>query len=123
MAASAATAATLTPIPAAAQQRALALYAEGAEVKAARALREDTFLALLHSPAALAALVRDGSLPATPAEAAARLAREDAQLHDALLRLLAQGDRNGAVRQLRRATDLDLANAHLLVRALERPAG
>ncbi|MFD7455025.1 hypothetical protein [Kitasatospora sp. NPDC059827] len=75
--------ATLTPIPAAAHQRALALHAEGAEVKAVRVLREDTFLALLHGPAALAVLVRDGSLPTTPAEAAARLAHEDAQLHDA----------------------------------------
>ncbi|MFF7993072.1 hypothetical protein ACFZDG_25165 [Kitasatospora xanthocidica] len=123
MAGSAATAATLTPIPAAAQESALALHAEGAEGKAIRALRDGTFLALVHGPAALAALVRDGSLPTTPAEAAARLARDDAPLHSALLRLLAAGDRNEAVRHLRRDTDLDLANAHLLIKELEQPAG
>ncbi len=62
----AAAAATLTPIPTAAQQEALALHAEGAEVTAVRVLRDGTFLALVHGPAALAAPVRDGRLPTTP---------------------------------------------------------
>ncbi|MEV6973613.1 hypothetical protein, partial [Kitasatospora sp. NPDC093806] len=67
MAGSAATAATLTPVPAAAQESALALHASGSDGKAIRALRDGTFLVLLHGPAALAALVRDGALPTTHA--------------------------------------------------------
>lgn len=57
------------------------------------------------------------------AAAATRLAQDGAQLHGALLELLAQGDRNEAIRHLRLAADLNLANAHLLVKELERPTG
>ncbi|WP_031077806.1 hypothetical protein [Streptomyces sp. NRRL WC-3742] len=118
MTAPAASAATLTPVPAEAQQAALALHAAGDDTRAVKALRKDTLLALVHGPAALAALVRDGSLPSTPAEAAARLARCDPALHAELLGLLSAGERDEAIRHLRRATGLDLANAHLLVEQL-----
>ncbi|MFG2848437.1 hypothetical protein ACGF12_35550 [Kitasatospora sp. NPDC048296] len=121
MANAAANAATLTPIPAQAQEAALALHAAGDDAKAVRVLRDGTFLSLTHGPTALAALVRDGSLPTTPAEAATRLAQDDASLHAELCRLLATGDRDEATRRLRQATGLDLANAHLLVKQLAEP--
>ncbi|MEU6974303.1 hypothetical protein AB0A71_42645 [Kitasatospora aureofaciens] len=123
MADAAAGAATLTPVPARAQEAALALHAAGQDAKAIRMLRDGTFLSLAHAPAALAALVRDGSLPTTPEEAAARLARDDASLHAELCRLLGAGDRDEATRRLRQATGLDLANAFLLVKQLAEAAG
>lgn len=110
-----ATAATLTPVPAEAQRSALALHAAGDDTRAIKALRKDTLLALEHGPAALAALVGEGSLPATPAEAAARLARCDPALHAELLGLLSAGEREEAIRHLRRATGLDLAGAGQLI--------
>ncbi|WP_031066233.1 hypothetical protein [Streptomyces sp. NRRL WC-3742] len=121
MADAAASAATLTPIPARAQGLALALHAAGDDTKAVRALRDGTFLSLAHGPTALAALVREGSLPTTPAEAAARLAQDDVALHAELCRVLETGDRDEATRRLRKATGLDLANAYLLVEQLAEP--